>query len=99
MKTRTFITVALIASGIIGATTAGAEQNNPLHPSYFWGKTQVETLAISNAGSVAIAITDPLHPGYFAAKAGPTTFVDAVASIRYAYVDTRNPLHPSYRRN
>ena len=75
MKTRTFITVALIASGIIGATTAGAEQNNPLHPSYFWGKTQVETLAISNAGSVAIAITDPLHPGYFAAKAGQTAFV------------------------
>ena len=97
MKTRNFITVALIATGIIGATTVGAEQNNPLHPSYFWGKTNVETPLSGN--SAAIAITNPLHPGYFAAKAGHTAFVDTGASNIYAYVDNRNPLHPSYRRN
>ena len=99
MKTRTYITVVLIATGIIGATTAGAQQNNPLRPSYFWDKTRVETPVTSNTGSAPIVITNPLQPGYFAAKATQTAFISTVALNHYAYVDNRNPLHPSYRRN
>ena len=99
MKTRNFITVALITTGITGATAAGAQQNNPLHPSYFRGTTDVETRAISDAGSTAIAITNPLHPSYFVAKAGQTAFVGTGARIFYAYGDNRNPLHPNFRRD
>ena len=99
MKTRTYLTVVLIATGIIGATAASAQPNNPLHPSYFWDKTKVETPVQSNAGPAVVAITNPLHPGYFAAKATQTAFISTVALNHYAYVDNRNPLHPSYRRN
>ena len=99
MKTRIYITVVLIATSILGATAAGAQQNNPLHPSYFWDKTHVATPVTSNSSNTAIAITNPLHPGYFAAKAVQTAFISTVALNNYAYVDSRNPLHPSYRRN
>ena len=99
MKTRNVITVALIITGITAAPAADAQQNNPRHPSYFWGKTHVETRAISDAGSAAIAITNPLHPSYFVAKAGQTAFVNTGAIIFYPYVDNHNPLHPSYLRN
>ena len=99
MKSRTLTTAALIAYVIAAATTAGAIENNPLHPSYFWDKTRVETPVTGNAGAAVVAITNPLHPGYFAAKATQTAFISTAALNHYAYVDHRNPLHPSYRRN
>ena len=99
MKTRTYITVVLIATGIIGATAASAQPNNPLHPSYFWDKTRVATPVTGNVGSAVVAITNPLHPAYFVVKATQTAFISTVALNHYAYVDNRNPLHPSYRCN
>ncbi len=95
MKARTLINLAALATGLIGAVTANAATNNPLQPNYFWGKTNVET--VGSVGTISIAPTNPLQPAYFAAKAGSTTFV-ATAATAQAYIDARNPLHPSFKR-
>jgi hypothetical protein len=79
--------------------SASAAENNPLHPSYFWDKTQV-TLTPNSAGNDVVApITNPLHPGYFAAKASVAPFTETAVWSSHRDVNDRNPLHPSYHRS
>jgi hypothetical protein len=90
-----------MAAGLLatlGIGIANAAENNPLHPSYFWNKTQVAPVSQSGDGWNAAPITNPLHPGYFAARASAVPFTATGARQTGRYVDERNPLHPSYRR-
>ena len=98
MNVSQLIVASLLATQLAGVSTADATKNNPLHPSYFWDKTQV-TAVPQNAGSaMAAPITNPLHPGYFAAKVLASPFVATGARKTGRYVDDRNPLHPGFRR-
>ena len=81
-----------------GVSTADATENNPLHPSYFWDKTQVAAVTQNAGGAIAAPITNPLHPGYVAAKVLASPFVATGARKTGRYVDDRNPLHPGFRR-
>jgi hypothetical protein len=90
---------SLLATPLAGVSVANAADNNPLHPSYLWDKTQV-TSAPKNAGNdVAAPITNPLHPRYFAAKALVAPFLATGARGNGRYVDDHNPLHPSFHRS
>lgn len=95
MKARNLINVAMLATGLIGASAANAASTNPLQPDYFWSRVNVETPVSANARF--IEPTNPLQPNYYAAKAGDTAFV-ATATTTVPYVDARNPLHPSFNR-
>ena len=99
MNVSHIIAASLLTTTLAGITTAGAGENNPLHPSYFWDKTQV-TAAPQNADvAMAAPITNPLHPSYFAAKVLASPFVATGAPKTGRYVDDRNPLHPGFRRS
>ncbi len=99
MNVRHFIVASLLATNIAGITTVGANENNPLHPSYFWDKTPVGAVTQNAGGANAAPITNPLHPGYFAAKLVAAPFVATGAPKTGRYVDDRNPLHPGFRRS
>ena len=99
MNVSQLIVASLFATHLAGVTTAEADQNNPLHPSYFWDKTQVGAVTPNPGSAVALPITNPLHPGYFAAKVFAAPFVATGAIQTRRYVDDRNPLHPSYHRS
>ena len=48
------------------------------------------------AGMISTAqAADPLHPSYYAAKAKA---MKVIAGTGEAYVDSRNPLHPTFGR-
>lgn len=95
MKVRNLINTAVLTTGLVGAVVANAATSNPLQPTHFWGKVNVE-IRTSSAAKV-VAPTNPLQPGYFAAKAGASTFIATATSVK-RYVDTSNPLHPSFKR-
>ena len=99
MNVSHIIAASLLTTTLAGITTAGATENNPLHPSYFWDKTQVTAVPQNADGAMAAPIINPLHPGYFAAKVVTAPFVATGASQSGRYVDDHNPLHPSYRRS
>ena len=98
MNVSQLIVASLFATHLAGVTTAEADQNNPLHPSYFWDKTQVAVVPQNAGSAMAAPITNPLHPGYFAAKVLASPFVATGARKTGRYVDDRNPLHPGFRR-
>ncbi len=99
MNVSYLIVASLLATQLAGVSTADATENNPLHPSYFWDKTQVAVVPQNAGSAMAALITNPLHPGYFAAKVVAAPFVATGAPKTGRYVDDRNPLHPSYRRS
>ena len=99
MNVRHLIVASLLATDIAGITTAGANENNPLHPSYFWDNTPVGAVTQNAGDTIAAPITNPLHPGYFAAKVVAAPFVATGAPKTGRYVDDRNPLHPGFRRS
>jgi hypothetical protein len=99
MNVSRIIAASLLTTTLVGITTAGATENNPLHPSYFWDKTQVTAVPQNADGAVAAPITNPLHPRYFAAKVSTASFVATGVSQNGRYVDDHNPLHPSFRRS
>ena len=98
MNVSQLIVASLLATHLAGVTTAQATENNPLHPSYFWDKTQVAAVPQNAGSAMASPITNPLHPGYFAAKVLASPFVATGARKTGRYVDDRNPLHPGFRR-
>ena len=99
MNVSQLITASVLATSLAGMSTGDARENNPLHPSYFWGKAQVAAVAGKTSVFIAAPITNPLHPGYFAAKVFATPFVATGARQPGWYVDDRNPLHPGFRRS
>ena len=98
MNVSHLIVASLLATQLAGVSTADATENNPLHPSYFWDKTQVAAVPQNAGSAMASPITNPLHPGYFVAKVLASPFVATGARKTGRYVDDRNPLHPSFRR-
>ena len=98
MNVSYLIVASLLVTQLAGVSTAEATENNPLHPSYFWDKTQVTAVLQNAGGAMAAPITNPLHPGYFAAKVLASPFVATGARKTGRYVDDRNPLHPGFRR-
>jgi hypothetical protein len=98
MNVNLLIVASLLATTLTGITTIQAAENNPLHPSYFWNKTQVAAVTAKPGSAVALPITNPLHPGFYAAKILTAPFVATGSSQTGKYVDDRNPLHPSFRR-
>ena len=99
MNVSQLITASLLATSLTGLSTAGAGENNPLHPSYFWGKAKAAAVPKNTGVVIAVPITNPLHPGYFAAKVLASPFVATGARQPGRYVDDRNPLHPGFRRS
>jgi hypothetical protein len=99
MNVSHIIAASFLTTTLAGITTAGATENNPLHPSYYWDKTQVTAGPQNANGAMAVPITNPLHPRYFAAKAGAALFIATGTSKTGRYVDERNPLYPSFRRS
>ena len=99
MNVSHIIAASLLTTTLAGITTAGATENNPLHPSYFWDKAPVGAVTQNAGGAIAAPITNPLHPGYFAAKVLASPFVATGGPKTGRYVDDRNPLHPSYHRS
>ena len=99
MNVSHIIAASLLTTTLAGITNANANENNPLHPSFFWDKTQVTAVPQNADGAMAAPITNPLHPRYFAAKAGAAPFIATGTSKTGRYVDERNPLHPSFRRS
>ena len=99
MNVSHIIAASLLTITLAGITTAGATENNPLHPSYFWDKAQVAAVAGKASVVIAEPITNPLHPGYFGAKVLASLFVATGARQPGRYVDDRNPLHPGFRRS
>lgn len=88
------ITAAAIATGLIGATAANAQ--NPLHPSY---KSYIEAQKTFApvSGSVEITSNNPLQPSFYVARS--TAPESKGATTGWANLDMRNPLHPSYTRS
>ena len=80
MNVSHLIVASLLATQLAGVSTADATENNPLHPSYFWDKTQVAAVPQNRGSAIAAPITNPLHPGYFAAKVVAAPFVATGAS-------------------
>ena len=99
MNVNHIISASLLTTTLAGITTVGATENNPLHPSYYWDKSQVTVVFKKADGAMPAPITNPLHPRYFAAKAGAAPFIATGTSKTGRYVDDRNPLHPSFRRS
>jgi hypothetical protein len=99
MNVNQLITASLLATSLAGMSTAGAGENNPLHPSYFWNKTPVREVTQNTGGAIAAPITNPLHPGYFAVKVLAMPFIATGTRQPGWYVDDRNPLHPGFRRS
>jgi hypothetical protein len=98
MNVSHIIAASLLTTTLAGITTAGATENSPLHPSYFWDKTPVGVATQNTGGAIAAPITNPLHPGYLAAKVLASPFVATGAPKTGLYVDDRNPLHPGFHR-
>ena len=99
MNVSHIIAASLLTTTLAGITNANANENNPLHPSFFWDKTPVGAVTQNTGGTIAAPITNPLHPGYFAAKVLASPFVATGAPRTGRYVDDRNPLHPGFRRS
>ena len=75
MNVSHIIAASLLTTTLAGITNANANENNPLHPSFFWDKTPVGAVTQNAGGAIAAPITNPLHPGYFAAKVLASPFV------------------------
>jgi hypothetical protein len=99
MNVSYLIAASFLAANLAGVSNAGATENNPLHPSYFWDKAQIKAVQQNTDVAIATPITNPLHPGYFAAKVSNAPFVATGASQNGRYVDDHNPLHPSFSRS
>ena len=78
----------------LAATHANARENNPLHPSYYWGAAHGEQSVVSGA-KVYANNRNPLHPSYAHVA---VNWQPVVAILGESYRNTNNPLHPSYKR-
>jgi hypothetical protein len=88
----TLFTIALVSSSFANAQ----DQNNPLHPSYYMGKTTAVAISTADGTKQYVDNRNPLHPSY--AQAGSGAWQSTGTGSVQAYVDNRNPLHPSFVR-
>jgi hypothetical protein len=76
------------------AAAAHAKVENPLQPSYYWGRYSAETVP-TNGGKPYVDNRNPRHPAYAHVT---VDWQPVVASGGIAYRDSGNPLHPSFKR-
>jgi hypothetical protein len=88
----TLFTIALVSSSI----THAQDQNNPLHPSYYAGKTVAVAISTTGSAQRYVDSRNPLHPTYAQGIGG--AWQSTGSGSMQAYVDNRNPLHPSFVR-
>lgn len=88
----TFFAIAIVSSSVANAQN----QNNPLHPSYYAGKTATVAISNTGGGKQYVNSSNPLHPAYAQAFSG--VWQSTRAGSAQPYVDNRNPLHPSFVR-
>jgi hypothetical protein len=87
-KKTTILRVAAAVALAASALTAQAA-DNPLHPTYFWSKVSMPE--IKGSGERYVNANNPREPGFYGAG------VYQGAAYVEPYVDSRNPLHPSFR--
>lgn len=83
-----------VAASALSLSTANAAEN-PLHPSFYMNKYAGQSWVPTYLGE-GVRYQDrnnPLSPGYGVKIDQPAPLLSAEA----VYVDSRNPLHPSYR--
>jgi hypothetical protein len=88
----TFFAIAIVSSSFANAQ----DQNNPLHPSYYAGKTAAVAISTTGEAKRYIDSRNPLHPTYAQGIGG--AWQSTGTGSTQAYVDKRNPLHPSFVR-
>lgn len=93
MTIHTYARIALIA-GAIGAATAAQAAVSPLDAGWYQGKPAHAVMA--DAQSARYVDNSPLAPTYFEGKPA-AKFVATAAKLSRVYVDSHNPLDPSYR--
>ena len=89
-----FLGLAIVTTAVAAQANAGS--NNPLHPSYYWGKAPAVQAVISGA-KLYVDNRNPLHPTY-GRVLGEAEWQPAVKSTGAGYRDSNNPLHPSFKR-
>jgi hypothetical protein len=92
MNVRTF--ARIVASATVVAAAAVHAAANPLEPGYYQGKPAHEVAADLQAASYVDS--SPLAPTFYEGKPA-ATFVATAATVSRVYVDSNNPLDPSYR--
>lgn len=93
------VTLALVAIvAAMGAGAVSAKENNPLHPSYYMGRVTVVKAATTSADFVPYVSNNPLHPTY-SKVSGASWIATGKSAGTTPYVDTRNPLHPMFKRS
>ena len=68
----TLFTIALVSSPFANAQ----DRNNPLHPSYYMGKTAAVAISTASGAKQYVDSRNPLHPSY-AFRAKPFWFTPA----------------------
>ena len=93
MTIRTYARIALTASAIVAATVAQAAVS-PLDAGWYQGKPAQQVAA--DAQAARYVDNSPLTPTFYEGKPA-AKFEATAARINRAYVDSNNPLDPSYR--
>ena len=83
-----------VASAAVFVVVAAHAATNPLEPAYYQGKPTHETTA--DAQAARYVDNSPLAPTFYEGKPA-VRFEATAAQISRAYVDSNNPLDPSYR--
>jgi hypothetical protein len=97
-KIITMLSSSLFAIAIANTSIANAQdRNNPMHPSYYVGKTASVAISTAGDGERYVDARNPLHPAY-AQGSGSGAWQTTGARSAQAYVDHHNPLHPSFVR-
>ena len=93
MNARTFAH-AIVSAAIVAAAGVAQANVNPLDPAYYQGKPAHEVAA--DAQAARYVDNSPLAPTFFEGKPA-VQFEATAAQISRPYVDSNNPLNPSYR--
>ena len=93
MNARTFAQ-ALVSAAIVTAAGLAQANVNPLDPAYYQGKPTHEVTADTQAARYID--NSPLAPTFYEGKPA-VRFEATAAQISRPYVDSNNPLDPSYR--
>ena len=93
MNIRTYARIALTAGAMVAATVAQATVS-PLDAGWYQGKPAHEVTA--DAQAARYVDNSPLTPTFYEGKPA-AKFEATAAQMSHAYVDSNNPLDPSYR--
>ena len=95
-KKISLVVAAALATSLAAIPSAQAGMNNPLHPTYNFSKGDMKFAPIVS-DNLPYVDNSPLHPTYSFSK-GDTSWVGVGAASSLPYADSRNPLHPAFKR-